>query len=140
MTGSYDDIINLPHHVSKKRPRMSAVDRGAQFSPFAALTGYDAAVKETARLTDKRLELDEYIKEALNEKLRIIGDRLEDSPEISITYFLPDAKKAGGAYVTASGAVKKIDTYEGILVMADGIKIPIEEISEIHGDIFASLL
>lgn len=138
MTGPYDDIINLPHHVSKTRPRMPVADRAAQFAPFAALTGYEAAVKETARQTGKRLELDEYVKEALNEKLRIIADRLEGCPEISITYFLPDSNKAGGTYVTATGLVKKIDAYKQIVVMADGIKIPIEEISEIHGDIFVT--
>lgn len=136
MTGPYNDIINLPHHVSATRPRMSAIDRAAQFAPFAALTGHEEAVKESARLTDARLELGEYVKDSLNEKLGIIAGRLEDCLEISITYFQPDAKKAGGAYVTAFGSVKKIDEYERIIIMANGIKIPIREIVEIDGEIF----
>lgn len=136
MTNSYDDIIHLPHHVSATRPQMSALDRAAQFSPFAALTGYDAAIKEAARLTDKRLELDESVKEALNEKLQIIAGHLKDRPEVSITYFQPDIRKAGGAYVTADGAVKKIDEYERVVLMTDGIVIPIDEIFSIDGQIF----
>lgn len=136
MNGSYDDIIDLPHPVSKKRPQMSVIDRAAQFSPFAALTGYDAAVKETARLTDKRLELDEYEIAMLNDKLRIISEQLAERPEISITFFLPDAKKAGGAYITATGAVKKLLTHEHAVVMENDKIIPIEEIIDIKGDIF----
>lgn len=136
MSGKYDDILNLPHHVSASRPHMSAIDRAAQFAPFAALTGYDAAVRETARLTDARMELDEYEKEALNDKLRVLGENLESAPEVTITYFLPDGKKAGGAYVTASGAVKKIDGYERVVVLADGGRIPIDEIAGIGSDLF----
>jgi len=109
MTGTYDDIINLPHHVSVTRPHMTAVDRAAQFSPFAALTGYDAAIRETARLTDERVELDEYIKDALNKRLQIIAERMKEQPEITITYFQPDTKKSGGANITDTGTVKKID-------------------------------
>lgn len=136
MSGPYDDIINLPHPVSKKRPQMSPADRAAQFSPFAALTGYDAAVKETARITDQRVELDEHEIATLNDKLQSISRRIKEHPEVSITYFQPDAKKAGGAYVTATGAVKKILAYERIVVMADGTNIAIEEIIGIRGDIF----
>ncbi len=134
----YDDIINLPHHVSTKRPRMSLIDRAAQFSPFAALTGYDAAVKETARLTDQRIELDEYEKAALDERLRISVEL--GSSEITVTYFKPDERKAGGAYIAATGSIKKIDSYERLVVMKDGLKIPIDEISSIEGEIFNSIL
>ena len=136
MTGEYDDIINLPRPISKTHPPMSAMDRAAQFSPFAALTGYDAAIKETARLTDEKIELDEYAKDALNERLQILAERIKDHPEIAITYFQPDAKKNGGAYVTAIGAVKKIDEYERFVVMTDGTGIFIEDIIRIDGQIF----
>jgi hypothetical protein len=115
---------------------MAAIDRAAQFSPFAALTGYDAAIKETARLTDERVELDESMKDALSNKLQIIADRLKEQPEIAITYFQPDGKKNGGTYVTAVSAAKKIDKYERVVVMSDGIVIPIDEIISIDGQIF----
>lgn len=140
MTEKYDDIINLPHHVSKKHPPMKAIDRAAQFSPFAALTGHDAAVKETARLTDKRVELDEYMKDYLSRKLQIIEDRLEDNPEIEITYFQPDQKKKGGSYVTYTGTVKKIDQFERAIIMTDGTVIPIDEIISIDGQIFETMV
>lgn len=139
MTNPYDDIINLPHHQSLTSPHMSAYDRAAQFSPFAALTGYEDAVAETARLTDKKAELDEYGKSDLNERLNIIQDTLDEQPKVSITYFLPDKKKSGGEYVTVSGCVKKIDEYEHIVVMLDATKIPIDDIAEINGEIFCSL-
>jgi hypothetical protein len=131
MTKTYDDIIHLPHHVSTTHPHMAAIDRAAQFSPFAALTGYDAAIKETARLTDKRVELDEAMKEALSNKLQMVAVRLKERPEIAITYFQPDGKKNGGAYVTVINKVKKIDVYERIVVMTDGKVIPIDEIISI---------
>ncbi|HBQ29403.1 MAG TPA: hypothetical protein DD719_08525 [Desulfotomaculum sp.] len=139
MMNPYDDIINLPHHTSTSRPRMSAHDRAAQFSPFAALTGYDAAINETARLTDKRAELDEYSKADLNERLYIIQGQMDEQPEVSITYFQPDKKKSGGAYITATGCVKKIDEYERTLVMKDETKIPIDDIFEIDGELFGAL-
>ncbi len=136
MTKAYDDIIHLPHHISATHPHMAAIDRAAQFSPFAALTGYDAAIKETARLTDERVELDESMKDALSNKLQIIADRLKEQPEIAITYFQPDANKNGGTYVTAFSAAKKIDKYERVVVMADDIVIPIDDIISIDGQIF----
>lgn len=132
---SYDDMINLPHSVSAKHPHMPLIDRAAQFSPFAALTGYDAAVKETARLTDRRIELDEYEKDVLNEKLCIVAERIEERRKITITYFKPDDKKAGGAYVIVTGCVKKIDDYEHIVCLTDGTKIAIGEILEIEGEL-----
>ncbi|HHU71172.1 MAG TPA: YolD-like family protein [Clostridiales bacterium] len=130
----YDDIINLPHHVSKSRPAMSRSNRAGQFSPFAALTGYEGAIKETARLTDKKVELDEAAKSVLDEKLRIIQEQLSSHPEIEITYFQPDEKKAGGVYVSTFGVVKKIDSYEKTIVMEDGTRVAIEEIINITGE------
>ena len=127
---SYDDIINLPHPVSKNHPQMPFRDRAAQFAPFAALTGHDAAIKETARLTDERLELSEEVIAQLNEKINIIRNNIGIEQNVSITYFIPDAKKAGGAYVTYSGIVKKIDEYEHTIIMTDQTVIPIEQISE----------
>ena len=139
MTSEYDDIINLPHHVSVTRPHMTVIDRAAQFSPFAALTGYAAAIKETARLTDDRVELDEYIKGALSEKLQLLAERIKEYPEIIITYFQPDVKKNGGSYVTANSTVKKIDEYERMVVMSDGTAIPIDDIISIDGQIFETI-
>ncbi|MEW9122779.1 MAG: hypothetical protein AB2421_08700 [Thermotaleaceae bacterium] len=140
MTKEYDDIIHLPHHVSTKHPHMATIDRAAQFSPFAALTGHDAAIKETARLTDEKVELDEYMKDILNHRLQIIADLLKEHPEIAITYFQPDEKKNGGTYVTAISTVKKIDVYERIVVMNDGTVIPIDEIIRIDGQIFETMV
>ena len=103
----YEDIINLPHHVSPTRPQMPMSDRAAQFAPFAALTGYDAAIKETGRLTDEKIELDEEALTALDMKYQFLMDALDDAPEVTITYFQPDERKAGGKYVSAVGAVRK---------------------------------
>ena len=128
----YDDIINLPHHVSGTRPQMSIMNRAAQFAAFAALTGYDAAVKETARLTDERIELDENALDDLAMKLSMLADMINDHPEIAITYFRPDEKKEGGAYVTAVGAVKKLDEYERVIVLMNGEKIPIVDVLDIE--------
>ena len=139
MTGNYDDIINLPHHVSATRPRMSMIDRAAQFSPFSALTGHDSAVKETARLTDQRIELSEDMKSELNDRLLFIAERKEENPKIEITYFKPDEKKDGGAYITAFGSVKKINEYERVIIMNDGTKIQIDDIISIDGQIFEKM-
>lgn len=136
MNHKYDDMLGLPHHVSATRPRMPVADRAAQFKPFAALTGYEAALRETARLTDRRIELDETEKVALDTKLRLLADLLPEQPEISVTYFQPDERKEGGAYRTARGVPKKIDGYEHILMMMDGTKIPIGEVLEIRCDGF----
>ncbi|HIW40501.1 MAG TPA: hypothetical protein IAA36_06045 [Candidatus Eubacterium pullicola] len=130
----YEDIINLPHPVSKKHPRMSLYDRAAQFSPFAALTGHNAAIIETARLTEKKIRQSEDAISILNEKLHIITEN--PGAEVTITYFLPDDRKEGGAYVRYTGAVKKIDRYVNSVVMTDGTVIPVEDISEIEGEMF----
>ena len=135
----YVDIINMPHHTSQTRPRMSMINRAAQFSPFAALTGYDAAVKETARLTDNQIELDECAKEMLSDKLQIITEHLDDMPQITFIYFEPDKKKSGGAYCSVTGKVKEIDEYERIVKLMDGTKIPIQHICGIESDLFSEL-
>ena len=127
--GAYDNIINLPHPNSAKHPRMSMIDRAAQFSPFAALTGHGAAIEETARLTDRRIELTEEEKTVLDEKLRLL---LETGGEGMITYFLPDERKDGGAYVTKLGTIKKIDPLEGRVILTDHTPIHIEDILEIE--------
>lgn len=136
MNTPYDDILHLPHHVSEKHPSMSRLDRAAQFSPFAALTGYEAAVEETARLTDRRIELDEGEKEAIDQRLMLLQERLPEPTEVTITYFVPDKKKTGGAYVSVSGTVKKIDDYERTVVLSDGTSISINDILCVDGDIF----
>ncbi len=139
MTRDYDDIIHLTHHVSATHLPMSIIDRAAQFSPFAALTGHANAIKETARLTDERIELDESMKDILSGKLQAIADRLKERPEITITYFQPDAKKNGGVYVTATSMVKKIDTHERVVVMTNGTVIHIDKIISIDGRIFEAI-
>ena len=130
-SGKYDDIINLPHHVSKKHPRMSLKGRSAQFAPFAALTGYDEVIKETARLTDQRIEINEELKAILDEKLQIIREQIHTKPKIAVTYFVSDSKKDGGRYTTVTGEVVKIDNYKHEIIFDQDIKIPISEIIEI---------
>ena len=135
----YDEIMGLPHHVSKTRPQMPMSDRAAQFAPFAALTGYDSAIKETGRLTDERIELDEEALTALNMRYQLLTDALDEEPEIEITYFKPDGRKAGGEYVSVTGAVKKVDDFERLITMQDGTKIPMDDILSIDGKLFSSL-
>ena len=138
MMNNYEDIINLPHHVSDKRPQMALRDRAAQFAPFAALTGHDEAIKETARLTDERIELDESTLAILNDKIQIILDNLDIEPEVTVSYFKPDNKKSGGAYIDHTGVVKKIDDFEKIVIFTDKVIIPIEDIIDIQGTVFLS--
>ena len=135
----YDEIIDLPHHVSKTRPQMPMSDRAAQFSPFAALTGYDAAVKETGRLTDEKIELDEESLTALNVRYQMLTDALEKRPEVRITYFKPDERKSGGAYLTITGVVKKVDDYKRLITMQDGMVIPMNDVLTIEGKLFSEL-
>ena len=127
----YDDIIHLPHHQSPTRPRMSRLNRAAQFSPFAALTGYDAAIRETARLTEEKVELDESRRAELSDRLRALHDRQTERPEATIVYFVYDMYKEGGAYVTVSGAVKRVDPVTQTVTMADGTVIAMEDILEV---------
>lgn len=134
--GKYDDIINLPHHESTKHPKMPALDRAAQFLPFAALTGHDAAVRETARLTDSKVELDEIRKEELDLHLQLLREQLIQKPQVSITYFVPDAKKDGGAYRTITGTIQTIEETWHQVIMENGTVIPIRDIFEIESTIF----
>ena len=125
---NYDDIINLPHPVSKKHPQMSLYDRAAQFSPFAALTGHEEAIRETARQTEAWVDLDEDRKEELNEKMQEIVEHLNEAPEVTLTYFKEDEKKEGGSYVTVTGRIKKWLEYEQQLVLEDGTVVALEKV------------
>lgn len=132
----YDDIITLRHYSSPSRLRMSRQNRAAQFAPFAALTGYDAAVAETARLTDKKHELTEDEKVILSERIRILSENADDRPVAEITYFKPDSRKAGGSYEIISGAVRRIDEGEMKVVFADGRRVDIADICGVEGEVF----
>ena len=129
----YDDTINLPHHVSKTRTPMSMMDRAAQFAPFAALSGHNEAINETARLTSSRIELSEDEGIALNERLRYV---IERQSSVTVTYFMPDLHKEGGKYVTATGIIKKIDEYDGKIIFTDKRTLRLADILSIDGDIF----
>jgi len=128
----YDDIINLPHYRSAKRAGMSMIDRGAQFSPFAALTGYEEAIQETARRTGSRIELTEGEQLRLNETIQDLLERIGEQPEILITRFVEDLRKDGGEYVTIRGRLRKIDPYGRGLILADGGLIPFGDILELE--------
>ena len=135
----YEDIVNLPPHISKKHPQPTMIDRAARFAPFAAITGYEKMVLEEARVTEDRIDLDEETLSLLNEKLSMIQEFLYEEPQIKITYFEPDKKKTGGAYVSITGVVKRIDEYEHLVIMTDGNKIRIEDIYAMGSDLFYSL-
>lgn len=139
MSSAYDDLLNLPHHTSAVQPAMPMQNRAAQFAPFAALVGYDALIRETARLTDQKMELDESVKAELNEKLRLLLELLPQQPEVTITYFQPDSRKAGGAYRTTSGIVRKFLCSENRLAMMDGAQIPIDSIVALDDTCFSAL-
>ena len=129
--GKYDDIIHLPHHVSAARPRMSPHDRAAQFSPFAALTGYEAVISETGRLTDCRVELSEDRLAELDRVQRLIASRIGEQPAVTVTWFADDERKVGGQYITAVGNVCRLDTYNRQLLMTDGTRIPLDDIFQL---------
>lgn len=135
----YQEIIDLPHHVSKTHPQMPMSDRAAQFSPFAALTGYNSAIRETGRLTEERIELDEEALMALNMRYQLFIDSLKECPEVRITYFKPDERKSGGAYLTITGVVKKVDDYKRLITMQDGMIIPLDDVLMIEGKLFSGL-
>lgn len=136
MNNKYDDIINLPRHISKTRRPMSQKNRAAQFAPFAALSGFESSIKETARLTDSKIELDEYDKLYLNEKIKIIQNSLKDKNLVKITYFKKDKTKEGGSYIVIEGIVKDIDEYNLTIIMKDNSKIIINDILEIESELF----
>ena len=135
----YDDIIMLPHHVSKKHPQMPLLNRAAQFSPFAALTGHDAAIQETQRLTESFIEIGGSREIKLNEQLLLIRHNLDKRPELKITYFQPDERKSGGSYITVCGRIKKIDEYNRQIIFVDGTVLPIDHIFSIQGDLFSGM-
>lgn len=128
MIGEYEDIIHLPHHVSSKRPQMSMLDRAAQFSPFAALTGYDDAIQETGRLTEQKIELDEETLEKLDERFQILQEHLGEQPEVRFTYFKTDERKEGDSYLTVSRVVRKIILYEREIFLQDETIILVDDI------------
>lgn len=131
-TNKYEDIMDLPRPVSTKHPRMSIHDRAAQFSAFAALTGHKAAIQETERFVDKKIELDENAIQMLNEKLIMVYELMDQHPEVTVTYFIKDSYKDGGKYVTISGYVKKMDVYHQRMVFEDGMSVSVEDILEIE--------
>lgn len=139
MADNYNDIINNPHHTSKTRKRMSQSNRAAQFAPFAALTGYDAAIGEAARLTETQIELDDKTKEILNMKLCFLKNHIKDRPYVTITYFVPDPKKDGGAYVDYSGNIRVIDEIKHSIIFTDRTTIEIEMVCDIRGELFKDM-
>ena len=134
----YEDILNLPHHVSRKHPPMSMLNRAAQFSPFAALTGYDAAIRETARQTDRRIALSEDEKAEISEKLRLLRDVEAEHPVVTFVYFVPDGRKEGGKYVSRTAQVKRIDDFKQVILLADGQSISIDDLLEVDCKLFGS--
>ena len=139
MSGPYDDMIDLPHPTSKKHPRMSIRDRAAIFSPFAALSGHGAAIAETARLTDPRMELDEDTKAELDRRQAMLLEHIEEQPEVTVTWFQPDERKEGGAYLTVTGRLKKLDKIRRVLVLTDGTKILLANVVKLESEYFQGL-
>lgn len=135
----YDDIINLPHHVSKTHPHMSLADRAAQFSPFAALTGYEEAIKEAGRIVDEKIELSEEEKEEINRQLNYLNEHKKDNIQITITYFLKDMKKNGGSYRQITSNLKRLDEIEKTILLADNTILRIDDIRKIQSPLFDTL-
>ena len=135
----YEDIIHLPHHVSQVRPQMAMSERAAQFSPFAALTGYDAAIQETGRLTDTKVELDEEALRDLDLKFQLLYEKRGQEPWVTITYFEPDKAKAGGAYLVATDKIKKVDPQERIILTARGVPIPMDNVVSLESDLLRTV-
>ena len=136
MKGPYDDILCLPHPTSKKHPRMSMAERAAQFAPFAALNGYGAAIQEAQRLTDQRLELDEETQALLDLRQRLLLERIAEHPQVTVTYFVPDARKSGGSYRCVTAGVKRLDEYSRLLILTTGQQIPLDDIAALSGSFF----
>ncbi len=135
----YEDIVGLPRPISKKHPEPTMMERAARFAPFAAITDYEEMVLEEARVTEERITLDENALTLLNEKLNILQEIPDKTPEIKVTYFEPDKKKSGGTYVTRRGTVKQLDPYKKLLIMSDDKKIPLEDICELESELFYTL-
>ena len=140
MSGKYDNILRLPHPTSAKHPRMPVSERAAIFSPFAALSGHAGAIAETARLTDQRIELDEDTRAELDRRQAVLLEHMDEQPEVTITWFQPDERKDGGAYLTATGRMKKFRELERILLLTDGTEIPLQNVVALESDIFQTLL
>ena len=140
MSGRYDDIIGLPHPTSQRHPRIPIRERAAIFSPFAALSGHGAAIAETARLTKRRMELDEDTKAELDRRQAVLLAHIGEQPEVTVTWFQPDEKKDGGAYLTTTGRLKKLRELERSLVLTDGTEIPLEDVVTLESDIFQTLM
>ena len=140
MSGPYDDIISLPPPTSKRHPRMPIRDRAAIFSPFAALSGHGAAIAETARLTEQKIELDEDTKAELDRRQAVLLEHMDERPELTVTWFQRDEKKDGGAYLTTTGRLKKLRELEQILVLTDGTEISLEDVVTLESDIFQTLM
>ena len=136
MSGKYDDMLSLPHPTSRKYPRMSAMDRAAQFSPFAALTGYEETIEETGRLTEQPVELWEDARIELDRRQQFLLDHSHQSPEIAVRYFCPDSRKEGGSYVTARGILKTVDPISQTMQLQDGTKIPLDAITNLESTLF----
>lgn len=136
MKSPYEDIVDLPHHVSAARPRMPMKDRAAQFSPFAALTGYDAEITETGRLTEEWVEMGEDCLDVLDRKKSFLMLHVSEHPFLAITYFLPDQRKKGGKYETVTGSLKRIDEDQRLIILMNGVKIPIDRILNIESAVF----
>ena len=132
----YEDILHLPHHVSKERPHMSMLDRAAQFSPFAALVGYEDIIDETARLTSQKRELDESEKAELDRRVSILAAHLRDKPVVTVEYFVPDALKSGGAYESRTGALVRISPVKKTLTLANGTSIRFDDVAGIESELF----
>ena len=140
MSGRYDDIIGLPHPTSQRHPRIPIRERAAIFSPFAALSGHGAAIAETARLTERRIELDEDTRAELDRRQAVLLEHMDKQPELTVTWFQPDEKKDGGAYLTTTGRLKKLRELERLLLLADGTEIPLEDVVALESDIFQTLM
>ena len=136
MSRKYDDILHLPHPTSAKHPRMPISERAAMFSPFAALSGHAGAIAETTRLTDQKMELDEDTRAELNRRQAVLLEHIAEQPEVTVTWFQPDERKDGGAYVTTTGRLKKIDPVKRMLFLLDGPKIPLDDVAGIGSDYF----
>lgn len=139
MSGPYDDIIQLPHPTSAKHPRMPLSNRAAQFSPFAALSGHGEALAETARLTDRQIELSEDDKTVLDQKQHILLEHIKEHPQISVTWFRPDEKKDGGQYITTTGCLKRIDEFNQILFLEGDVKIPLTYVVDLSSEILPDI-
>ena len=140
MSGKYDDILHRTHPTSTKHPRMPISERAAIFSPFAALTGHAGAIAETARLTERKMELDEDARAELDRRQAVLLEHIKEQPEVTVTWFCPDEKKSGGAYVVTTGRLKKVDNDAGTLRLADGLTVSLDEIVDLQCDLFRGLL